>query len=155
MPLHRPSVERVSSMALQLSELPDYSGLIAATKIGVFATGGVFFLDYSRPLQPLWKPGLLIRWFRPPIGVLVPLVHEGEHSGTLLPASTAVIRATHEFMPCGRRTTHPHHNHRHTKQPHRKSLSTSKSNSRRTARNAMSNGLHRFELQWRRRDLQM
>src|SRR5262249_20179400 len=72
---------------------------------------------------------------------------------TLLPASTAAIRATHKLMPCGRRTTHPHHNHRHTKQPHRKSLSTSKSNSRKTARNAISNGLHRFELQWRRRDL--
>lgn len=103
----------------------------------------VIFLEFCRPLQPLWKPGLLIRWFRPPIGVLVPLVHEGEHSGTLLPASTAAIRATHKFMPCGRRTTHPHHNHRRTKQPLRKSLSTSVSNSRRTARNTMSNGLHR------------
>jgi len=63
-------------MALQLSEVPDHPGLIAATKIGVFVTGGVFFLDFSRPLQPLWKPGLLIRWFRSPIGVLVPLVHD-------------------------------------------------------------------------------
>jgi len=80
-------------MALQLSELPDHPGLIAATKIGVFVTGAVFFLDFSRPLQPLWKPGLLIRWFRSPIGVLVPLVHEGEHSGSF-------VTGIHRSDPC-------------------------------------------------------
>lgn len=68
-------------MALRLVELPDHPGQIAATKIGVFVTDGVFFLDFSRPLEPLWKPGLLIRWFRSPIGVLVPLVHQGEKTG--------------------------------------------------------------------------
>lgn len=80
-------------MALQLSELPDHPSLIAATKIGVFVTGGVFFLDFSRPLQPLWKPGLLIRWFRSPIGVLVPLVHEGEQSGSF-------VTGIHRSDPC-------------------------------------------------------
>lgn len=80
-------------MALQLSELPEHPGLIAATKIGVFVTGGVFFLDFSRPLQPLWNPGLLIRWFRSPIGVLVPLVHEGEHSGSF-------VTGIHRSDPC-------------------------------------------------------
>jgi hypothetical protein len=68
-------------MALRLCELPDHPGQIAATKIGVFVTGGIFFLDFSRPLEPLWKPGLLIRWFHSPIGVLVPLVHQAEQSG--------------------------------------------------------------------------
>jgi hypothetical protein len=71
-------------MALRLCELPDYPGQIAATKIGVFVTGGVFFLDFSRPLEPLWKPGLLIRWFRSPIGVLVPLVYQSEQSGSFV-----------------------------------------------------------------------
>ena len=80
-------------MALQLSEVPDHSGFIAATKIGVFVTGGVFFLDFSRPLQPLRKSGLLIRWFRSPIGVLAPLVHEGEHSGNF-------VAGIHRSDPC-------------------------------------------------------
>jgi hypothetical protein len=68
-------------MALHLSELPDHPGQIAATKIGVFIPEGVFFLDFSRPLEPIWKPGLLIRWFHSPIGGLVPVVHQGERTG--------------------------------------------------------------------------
>ena len=49
-------------MALQLSELPDHPGLIAASKIGVFVTGGDFFLGFwpppptsmeARPTDPL------------------------------------------------------------------------------------------------------
>jgi hypothetical protein len=100
-------------MALQLSELPDHPGLIAATKIWCFRD--------RRRLLPRFLPPTPTSMEARPTDPLVSSTNrcvgasrdEGEHSGTLLPASTAAIRATHEFMPCGRRTTHPHHNHRH------------------------------------------
>jgi hypothetical protein len=68
-------------MALRLFVLPEYPDQFAATKIDCFIRHGVFFLDFSRPLKPLRKPGVLNRWFGSPIGLLVPLVHQGEETG--------------------------------------------------------------------------
>jgi hypothetical protein len=68
-------------MALRLFVLPEYPDQFAATKSDRFVSHGVFFLDFSRPLKPLRKPGVLNRWFGSPIGLLVPLVHQGEQTG--------------------------------------------------------------------------
>ena len=62
-------------MALRLFELPDHPNQIAVSEVGAFVADGAFFLDFSRPLEPRR------RWFGSVVGMLVPVIHQGEHSG--------------------------------------------------------------------------
>ena len=68
-------------MALQLFELPQFPGRVAATEVASFAPEGVFFLDFSRPLETHRWLGVRNRWVGLPVAVFVPVVHQGEASG--------------------------------------------------------------------------
>jgi hypothetical protein len=61
-------------MALRLFEIPDHPNQIAVSDVGSFVADGAFFLDFSRQLEPRR------RWFSV-VAVLVPIIHQGEHSG--------------------------------------------------------------------------
>lgn len=63
-------------MATQLFQFNDYPNDIAITKTE-FVPDGVFFLDFSRPLER-------IRWFGFTSALLVPVVHQGEHQGSFV-----------------------------------------------------------------------
>ena len=99
-------------MALTLLEVAAYPGEIAATKIGTCNQGGVFLLDFSRPLATE-------RWFMVwnfrfgyPLALHVPVVHESEAAGS---RSIAVERTDPYFRELQRlwRSRHPGH------RPHR------------------------------------
>jgi hypothetical protein len=62
-------------MALRFFELPEYPDQIAVCDVGALVGNGTFFLDFSRPLEPRR------RWFGSIVGMLVPVIHQGEHSG--------------------------------------------------------------------------
>ena len=68
-------------MALNLFDLPEYPNQVAVSKIEPFVTDGAFFLDFSRPLEHIRWFGVKNRWLGFTIGLLVPVVHQGERSG--------------------------------------------------------------------------
>lgn len=68
-------------MALQLLELPQFPGRIAATEVGALVPEGVFFLDFSRPLATHRWLGFRNQWLGLPIALFFPVVHEGERNG--------------------------------------------------------------------------
>jgi hypothetical protein len=68
-------------MALQLIKLHAHPNELAVTKIGAVITDGAFFLDFSRPLERIRWLGVRNRWIGFTIGLLVPVVHQGEHTG--------------------------------------------------------------------------
>lgn len=61
---------------MRLFKLEQHPKRIAVSEVDTFVIGGVFFLDFSRPLE-------LRRWMGvgPAIGAFVPVVHEGEKNG--------------------------------------------------------------------------
>ena len=63
-------------MAIRLFKLEQHPNRVAVSDVDTFVIGGVFFLDFSRPLE-------LRRWLGvgPAIGAFVPVVHEGEKNG--------------------------------------------------------------------------
>lgn len=67
-------------MATQLFQFNAYPNDIAVTKTE-FVSDGVFFLDFSRPLERLRWFGVLNRWFGFTAALSVPVVHQGEHQG--------------------------------------------------------------------------
>ena len=81
-------------MALTLLEVAAHPGEIAATKIGTSSGGGMFLLDFSRPLRT--ERWCLVWNFRLgyPMAVHVPVIHESETSGRL---TVAVERADPYF----------------------------------------------------------
>lgn len=91
---------------LTLLEVAAHPGDIAATKIGTCATGGVFLLDFSRPL--VTERWFLVWNFRLgyPLALHVPVVHEGEAAGS---RSVAVERTDPYFGELQRlwRSRHP------------------------------------------------
>jgi hypothetical protein len=93
-------------MKLTLLEVSAHPGQIAVTRIGTCSQGGVFFLDFSRPLRTE-------RWFLVwnshlgyPLALHVPVVHEGEVAGS---RSIAVERSEPYFGELLRlwRSRHP------------------------------------------------
>lgn len=80
-------------MALQLIKLNAYPNETAVTKAGSIVTDGVFFLDFSRPLEHLRWLGVHNRWLGFTVGLLVPVVHQGEHIG-------AYVIGVHRGDPC-------------------------------------------------------
>src|SRR3990172_1679587 len=68
-------------MALQLIKLHAYPNETAVTKVGSVVADGSFFLDFSRPLEHIRWFGVRNRWFGFSVGLLVPVVHQGEHKG--------------------------------------------------------------------------
>jgi hypothetical protein len=68
-------------VAIQLFELPTYPGQIAVSEIGRVLTHGAFFLDFSRPLEIQHWLIVRNRWIGPAIGLLVPVIHQGQETG--------------------------------------------------------------------------
>lgn len=68
-------------MALTLIAYDDPQSRIAATKVGVIVPDGRFFLDFTRKLEVIRWFGVRNRYIGPPVGLLIPLVHETEKSG--------------------------------------------------------------------------
>jgi hypothetical protein len=62
-------------MTLELVRFAEHPNRIAATKAGAFVEDGIFFLDFTRPLEEVKKYRLLVQ------GLLVPVVHQGEQDG--------------------------------------------------------------------------
>jgi len=74
--------KRIASiMALQLIKLHAYPNQTAVTKVGSIVADGAFFLDFSRPLEHLRSFGIQNRWLGVAVGLFVPVVHQGEHTG--------------------------------------------------------------------------
>lgn len=71
-------------MALQLIRLDAYPDRIAATKVDGVVPGGAFFLDFSRSLKRLRWFGIQNSLVGLTVGLLVPVVHEGERSGSYI-----------------------------------------------------------------------
>jgi hypothetical protein len=68
-------------MALQLITLHARPNEVAVTKVGGVVTDGAFFLDFSRPLEHIRWFGVRNRWLGLTVGLMVPVVHQGERSG--------------------------------------------------------------------------
>lgn len=68
-------------MPLTLIELTEYPDRLAVTKIDKVIHGGAFFLDFTRPLEVLRWLGIRNRWVGFAVGLLVPVVHQGEEHG--------------------------------------------------------------------------
>jgi hypothetical protein len=68
-------------MALQLIKLHAHPNETAVTKIGGVVTDGAFFLDFSRRLERIRWLGVHNRWVRFTVGLMVPVVHQGEGAG--------------------------------------------------------------------------
>jgi hypothetical protein len=68
-------------MALRILRLDAFPNRIAATKVDGVVPGGAFFLDFSRPLKRLRWLGVQNFLVGPTVGLLVPVVHEGERAG--------------------------------------------------------------------------
>jgi hypothetical protein len=68
-------------MPLLLVQLGSYPDQIAATKIGECKRGGVFFLDFARPIQHLRWGGIWNRWVGIKMSLVVPVRHQGEQVG--------------------------------------------------------------------------
>lgn len=68
-------------MAITLIAYENTPTRISATKIGTTVPGGCFFLDFTRKLQITRWFGIRNRFIGPTVGLLVPIVHEGEKLG--------------------------------------------------------------------------
>lgn len=68
-------------MPLLLVQLGSYPDQIAATKISECKKGGVFFLDFARPIQHLRWSGFWNRWMGIEMSLVVPVRHQGEQVG--------------------------------------------------------------------------
>lgn len=67
-------------MATQLFQFSENPIDIAITKTE-FISGGLYFLDFSRPLERFRWFGVLNRWFGFTDTLIVPVVHQGENHG--------------------------------------------------------------------------
>jgi hypothetical protein len=68
-------------MALQLIKLHAHPSETAVTKVGSVVTEGAFFLDFSRPIKRIRWLGVRNHWIGFTVGLLVPVVHQGEQKG--------------------------------------------------------------------------
>lgn len=68
-------------MTVNLFELDSHPNQIAVSKIDSFVVDGTFFLDFSRPIEIRWWFGVPNRWFGFAVGLLVPVIHQGEEQG--------------------------------------------------------------------------
>ena len=68
-------------MALILYGFSDRPDDFAATKVGAALGECDFLLDFTRPLETIHWFGKKNRWVGPKIGLLVPVVHQGEERG--------------------------------------------------------------------------
>ena len=75
-----PSV-RAHDMALTLFGFHDRPHDFAATKAGVALEDCVFLLDFTRPLERIRWFGVTNRWLGVKVGLLVPVVHQGQEKG--------------------------------------------------------------------------
>jgi hypothetical protein len=66
---------------VRLFKLPHYPNRIAVSDTDSFITDGAFFLDFSRPIEVRRWLGFRNRWVGLAVGVLVPVIHQGEKSG--------------------------------------------------------------------------
>ena len=71
-------------MALQLFQFDEFPNKIAVSKIDSFVTGGVFLLDFSRPIQIQRWLGISNNWIGISLGILVHVVHQSEEHGGYL-----------------------------------------------------------------------
>ena len=74
-------------MALTLIELDAYPGRIAATDVDGFVEAGVFFLDFSRPLEHKRRLGAILE------ALFTPIIHEGQREG-------GYLVGVHRSEPC-------------------------------------------------------
>lgn len=72
---------------MKLFELDGFPARVGATDVDGFVEGGVFFLDFGRPLQIKRKFGLITE------AVFAPLIHQGEREG-------GFIIGVHRSEPC-------------------------------------------------------
>ena len=68
-------------MSLQLFELPQHPGRVAASEVGSITPDGVFFLDFSRPLETHRWLGIRNRWAGVSVALFAPVVHECQAEG--------------------------------------------------------------------------
>lgn len=68
-------------MALTLFGFHDRPHDFAATKVGAGLEDCAFLLDFTRPLERLRWFGVANRWLGPTVGLLVPVVHQGQKKG--------------------------------------------------------------------------
>jgi hypothetical protein len=71
-------------MPLQLIAFDDHPGRVAVTKIGSTLADGRFFLDFTRSLEVIRWLGIRNRFVGLAVGLLVPVVHEGENTGAFV-----------------------------------------------------------------------
>jgi hypothetical protein len=68
-------------MALTLFGFHNRPHDFAATKVGATLEECVFLLDFARPLERTRWFGVTNRWFGVTVGMLVPVVHQGQKKG--------------------------------------------------------------------------
>jgi hypothetical protein len=68
-------------MALTLYGFHDRPHDFAVTKAGAALEDCVFLLDFTRPLKRVRWLGVTNRWLGITVGLLVPVVHQGEDKG--------------------------------------------------------------------------
>lgn len=68
-------------MPTQLAQFNRFPEDVAISETGSFVEDGVFFLDFSRPLQRLRWFGVTNEFFGFTVALFVPVVHQGEDSG--------------------------------------------------------------------------
>ncbi|MDE2463250.1 MAG: hypothetical protein KGO02_06015 [Alphaproteobacteria bacterium] len=68
---------------MQLFELDDHPNQIAVSKTDSLVVDGVFFFDFSRPIEVHRWLGTLNRWLGFVVGMRVPVSHQGEQRGSL------------------------------------------------------------------------
>ena len=66
---------------MRLFKLPGHPDRIAVSNTDSFITDGAFFLDFSRPIEVRRWLGFTNRWVGFAVGLLVPVIHQGEESG--------------------------------------------------------------------------
>lgn len=95
----------MATLLFQVSENPID---IAITKTE-FISGGLYFLDFSRPLERFRWFGVLNRWFGFTDTLIVPVVHQGESNGVFVvgvhrsdPYFKNVIALWKEYYPSKR-----------------------------------------------------
>jgi hypothetical protein len=83
-------------MAVQLFEHPDHPNRVALSETGMVAPEGMFFLDFSRPLEYRYCYGIKNPWLGLglPFGLLVPIIHQGQEEGGFI---VPVFRGEPEF----------------------------------------------------------
>jgi len=70
-----------SALPVRLARPPRHPHRIAITKSGAFIEGGTFFLDFTRPIQTRRWFGKIDRHVGLVVGLIVPVIHEGEERG--------------------------------------------------------------------------